>query len=297
MSQLTTELPTIRATRRPRPETLTNAALLALLAFLSVGMLLPLLWMFATALKGDNDIYQIPPQFIPRQFHWENFSQGAQAVNFWRLLLNSTIITVLTTLGSVASSMIVGYGLARIRFPGRKVWFYLFVGSMMLPSIVGLIPLFNLYVKLGWYDTWLPLIVPAFLGNPFFIFLARQYYLGIPFSLDEAAKIDGAGHWTIFSRIMVPLTRPVWIAMAIFAFQASWNEYLQPLVYLYSNEKWPLAVGLAAFSGSFAGVATTKWNQFMATNLLYVLPPLILFFSAQRYFMAGVGALGTSSQK
>ncbi|WP_420593555.1 carbohydrate ABC transporter permease [Deinococcus sp.] len=298
MAQSELPLPRARAVRTwPRPKLTLNTLLFGVLALLSVGMLLPLLWMIATALKGNDDIYSIPPQFIPRELHWQNFPDGMKAINFGRLLLNSLIITLLTTLGSVFSSMLVGYGLARIRFPGRQVWFYLFIGSMMLPGIVTLIPLFTLYVRIGWYDTWWPLIAPAFFGNPFFIFLARQYYLGIPFSFDEAAKMDGAGHWTVFWQIMVPLTRPVWVAMAIFAFQASWNEYLQPLVYLYSDDKWPLSVGIAALSGSFAGVATTKWNQFMATNLLYILPPLILFFSAQRYFMAGVGALGSTSQK
>ena len=298
MAQRELPLPRARAVRMwPRPKLTLNTLLFGVLALLSAGMLLPLLWMIATALKGNDDIYSIPPQFIPRELHWHNFPDGMKAINFGRLLLNSLVITLLTTLGSVFSSMLVGYGLARIRFPGRQVWFYLFIGSMMLPGIVTLIPLFTLYVRIGWYDTWWPLIAPAFFGNPFFIFLARQYYLGIPFSFDEAAKMDGAGHWTVFWQIMVPLTRPVWVAMAIFAFQASWNEYLQPLVYLYSDDKWPLSVGIAALSGSFAGVATTKWNQFMATNLLYILPPLILFFSAQRYFMAGVGALGSTSQK
>ena len=127
------------------------------------------------------------------------------------------------------TAMMAGYALARLRFPGRKAWFYLFVGSMLLPGVVGLIPLFQLYKSIGWYDTWLPLIVPAFLGgNPLFIFLARQYFLAIPYSIDEAAKIDGAGHLRIFVSVMLPLTRPAWITMAILAFQASWNDFLNP---------------------------------------------------------------------
>lgn len=263
---------------------------------LSVIMLFPLLWMLTIALKGNNDIYKIPPEFWPKQFYWDNFIKGMQAINFGRLFMNSVIITVLNTVGSVASSTLVGYGLARIRFRGRKVWFYLFVGSMMLPGIVGLIPIFHLYLNLNMYDTWFPLFLPAFFGNPFYIFLARQFYLSIPYSFDEAAKIDGAGHFAIFTKIMLPLTSPVWITMAIMSFTATWNDYLNPLVYLYSDDKWTLSLGMASFAGSFAGVATTQWNQYMATNLLYMLPPLIVFFLAQRYFMQGMGALGTSTQ-
>jgi ABC-type glycerol-3-phosphate transport system permease component len=168
---------------------------------------------------------------------------------------------------------------------------------MLLPGVVGLIPLFQMYKSIGWYDTWLPLIVPAFLGgNPLFIFLARQYFLAIPYSIDEAAKIDGAGHLRIFVSVMLPLTRPAWLTMAILAFQASWNDYLNPLVYLYSSGKWPLSVGMASFISPFAG-KTPDWSYYMATNLLYMLPPLIIFFAAQRYFIQGLGALGSTNQK
>jgi len=266
-------------------------------AALSVAMLLPLLWTLTIALKSNTALLELPPRFWPREFHWENFANGVRDVNFGRLFLNTVVIATLSTVGAVCSSMLIAYGLARIRFPGRKLWFYLFIGSMMLPGIVGLIPLFRLFLAIGWFDTWYPLIVPPFLGNPFFIFLARQYYFSIPVSLDEAAKLDGAGHLTIFTRIMVPLTRPVWITMAIFAFQGAWNDYLTPLVYITSPDKWPLAVGMASFSGSFAGVATTQWNEYMATDLLYMLPPVLLFFAAQRYFLQGVGSLGASGAR
>jgi ABC-type glycerol-3-phosphate transport system permease component len=268
-----------------------NRALFILTVVLALFMLLPFLWMITTALKTNSAIYQIPPQFIPHQFDVQNFGAGIRAVHFWHLFFNSAVIAVLNMVGAVSSSMVVAYGLSRIKFPGRRLWFYLFVGSMMLPGIVSLIPMFRLYLALGWYNTWLPLIVPAYFGNPFFIFLARQYYFSVPYSLDEAAKLDGAGHWTIFTRIMIPLTRPVWISMAIFSFQGAWNDYLQPLVYLSSQSKWTLSVGMAAFSG----VYTTQWNQYMATDLLYMLPPLVIFFVLQKYFMQGLGSLGAAT--
>lgn len=265
--------------------------------FVTAVMIVPLLWMITIGLKSGSAVFEIPPRLLPREWTWRNFIDGPQAIHFPRLLLNSTIITALSVLGGVMTAMMTGYALARLRFPGRKVWFYLFVGSMLLPGVVGLIPLFQLYKSIGWYDTWLPLIVPAFLGgNPLFIFLARQYFLAIPYSIDEAAKIDGAGHLRIFTQVMLPLTRPAWITMAILAFQASWNDYLNPLVYLYSSGKWPLSVGMAAFISPFAG-KTPDWSYYMATNLLYMLPPLVLFFVAQRYFIQGLGSLGSTTQK
>lgn len=266
--------------------------------FLSSVMILPILWMVTIALKGNTAIFKNPPEIIPAQFHWENFIQGPLSIRFPQLFLNSVIISSLSVLGGVATSMMAGYALARIRFPGRRFWFFCFVGSMLLPPVIGIIPLFKLYLGLNWYDTWLPLIVPAFLGgNPLFIFLARQYFQSIPYSLDEAAKMDGANHLQIFLRIMLPLTRPAWITMAILAFQFAWNDYLNPLIYLYSSDKWTLALGLASLSGSFAGTTTTNWNYYMATNLLYMVPPLLIFFLAQRYFMQGLGSLSNMSHK
>ena len=268
-----------------------------LLIALAAVMILPLFWVVTTALKGNSDIYKVPPDFFPTEFHFENFADSFKAINFGTLFINTMIITILTVIGAVSSSMVIGYALARIRFPGRRIWFYLFIGSMMFPSIVTLIPLFRLYLNVGWYDTWLPLFIPSFLGNPFFIFLARQFYLTIPYDLDESAKLDGAGHFTILTRIMAPITKPVWITMAIMAFQGSWNDYLNPLVYLQSAEKWTLSIGMATFSSTFAGVANTQWNLYMAANLMYMLPPILFFFLAQRYFVQGLGSLGNISQK
>jgi multiple sugar transport system permease protein len=285
------------SSRRKSPWSLANIGFSSLAAALSILMLLPLFWMLSTALKANNDIYRIPPQFFPTEFQFSNFAAGIETIGFWSLFANTTIIAAISTVAKVFSSMLVGYGLSRIRFPGRRIWFYLFIGSMMMPGVVGMIPTFQVYLRLGWYNTWWPLIFPAFFGDPFFIFLARQYFMSVPLNIDEAAKIDGAGHWAIFTQLMLPLTRPLWITMAIIAFQASWNDYLNPLIYLYSQDKWTLSLGMASFSGAFAGVAATQWNQFMATNLLYMLPPLIVFFVAQRHFMAGLGSLGSTARE
>lgn len=272
------------------PFMLSRVAWYALCGLLAVSMLLPLVWMISIALKGNGDINQLPPAFLPREFRAANFVDGPAQIGFYRLLLNTVIVTVLSTVGAVVSSMIVGYGISRIEFPGRRLWFALISGSIFVPGIVGLIPLQHLYINLGLIDTWVPLILPAFFGSPIFVFLARQYYQSIPKYLDESATIDGAGHWMIFTRIMVPLTKPVWITVAIMSFQLAWNDYLSPLVYLQDSKKFTLPLGMAAFLSDQAG---SQYNYYMATNLLFVVPPLVLFFLAQRYFMEGLGALGT----
>lgn len=260
-------------------------------------MILPLLWMITIALKSSSSVFEVPPSFFPKEWTWSNFITGPELIGFPRLLFNTFVITGLSVFGGVMSSMMAGYALARLRFRGRKPLFYLFVGSMLLPGVVGIIPLFQLFRDIGWYDTWLPLIVPAFLGgNPLFIFLARQYFLAVPMSIDEAAKVDGAGHVRTFFSIMLPMTKPAWIAMAILAFQASWNDYLNPLVYLNSSEKWTLALGMSSFIDAFAAQAP-DWSKYMATNLLYMLPPLLLFLFAQKYFIQGLSSLGNTTQK
>ncbi|HWD78755.1 MAG TPA: carbohydrate ABC transporter permease [Kribbella sp.] len=300
MTTTEASLPAVSDVVRPakkKPRLVGTTAWYVVALFICAVMLVPLLWMITIGLKSKTAVFDIPPKLLPHEFNWSNFVNGPKAIHFPRLFLNSVIITALSVFGGVLTAMMAGYALARLRFPGRKVWFYLFVGSMLLPGVVGLIPLFQMYKSIGWYDTWLPLIVPAFLGgNPLFIFLARQYFLAIPYSIDEAAKIDGAGHLRIFVSVMLPLTRPAWLTMAILAFQASWNDYLNPLVYLYSSGKWPLSVGMASFISPFAG-KTPDWSYYMATNLLYMLPPLIIFFAAQRYFIQGLGALGSTNQK
>jgi multiple sugar transport system permease protein len=275
------------------PLLLSRIAWYLLCGLLAVSMLLPLVWMLSIALKSNGDINQIPPSFFPKEFDWSNFVTGPNMIDFYRLLLNTVIVTVLSTAGAVVSSMVVGYGISRIDFPGRNLWFALISGSLFVPGIVGLIPLQHLYISLGLIDTWVPLILPAFFGSPIFVFLARQYYQSIPRYLDESALIDGAGHWTIFTKIMLPITKPVSITIAIMSFQLAWNDYLNPLVYLQTGSKFTLSLGMASFLGDTAGSA---YNYYMATNLLFMLPPLALFFLAQRYFMEGIGSLGTISK-
>ncbi|MDQ0901177.1 MULTISPECIES: carbohydrate ABC transporter permease [unclassified Paenibacillus] len=259
----------------------------------SISMLYPLFWMIIIALKGNDDVFSLPPDWYPKEFNWENFVIGTEQIHFWRAFSNSMIIAVLCTIGQIISSVLVGYGLGRLRFPGRKMWFSLFVGSLMLPGFIGLIPLFHLYTSLGWYNTWLPIIVPAFFGNASFTFLFIQFSSTIPKSFDEAAKIDGANDLRILWNVIVPMSMPIIITMMIFSFQGSWNQYLEPVIYLVDQSKWPLAVSMA----SYASTWTTQWNYFMAADLLYMLPMLIIFFIGQKYFMQGLGSVNSAGLK
>lgn len=269
--------------------------LLAMIILLAgaVSMIFPVFWMLTIALKGDAAVMAIPPEWWPSSFHWENFWLGMQYVEFGKRFLNTMIISIASTVGQVLSSVMVGFAFARLRFPGRKIWFSLIIASMMLPPIVGLIPLFRVYKSLGWFNTWWPLIVPNFLGNPFYTFLARQYFSTIPFSYDEAAKIDGASTFQIFFRILMPICKPMLMVIVIFQFQASWNEYLLPLVYLIKPQLWTLSVAI----GQYVTEWRIAWNQFMAVDILYMLPVVILYFFSQRYFMEALGSLNQAGVK
>jgi multiple sugar transport system permease protein len=259
----------------------------------SISMLYPLFWMIIIELKGNYDVFSLPPDWYTKEFNLENFIIGTAQIHFWQAFSNSMIIAVLCTFGQITSSVLVGYGLGRLRFPGRKMWFSLFIGSLMLPGFIGLIPLFHLYTTLGWYNTWLPIIVPAFFGNAAFTFLFIQFSSTIPKSFDEAAKIDGANDLRVLWNVIVPMSMPIIITMMIFSFQGSWNQYLEPVIYLVDQAKWPLAVAMA----SYASTWTTQWNYFMAADLLYMLPMLIIFFVGQKYFMQGLGSVNSAGLK
>ena len=271
----------------------TDVFRMAVLLAGTVAMLYPLLWVVTIALKGSNDIFSTTPDWFPKEFHFENFVKGTQQIHFWRTFGNSIFIAIVSTIGQVASSILVGYGLSRLRFPGRKLWFSCFVGSLMLPGFVGLVPVFHLFSALGWYNTWLPLIVPAYFGNPTFTFLFIQFLGTIPKSFDEAAKMDGAGDRQILWRILVPMAMPVVITIVIFSFNGAWNQYLEPLIYVVDQSKWTLSVALASFASNW----TTQWNYFMAADLIYMLPMLLVFFLGQKYFMQGLGSVNSAGLK
>ena len=248
-----------------------------------VVILIPLLWTICMALKPNGEMYT--DNFFPRQIAWDNFYKAVTSIDFFRYLLNTCKILVPVMIGTVLSSAIVAYGFSRFEFKGKRVWFLILLATMMLPGQVTMIPCYLIFRQLGWVNTVLPLTVPSFFGGGAFnIFLLRQFMSGIPKDFDEAARIDVAGAFKIFTRVMLPMCRPVLTAVGIFTFMGVWNDFNGPLIYLYDQKKYTIALGLAFFKGLY----TSQWNLMMAATVLVMLPVLILFFIAQDYIIDGI---------
>ena len=261
---------------------------------LSAAAVLPLLWMLSTALKDMGSVFLFPPKWIPNPIMWENFGEAVTYFPFGRYYLNTCKITFTCIVGQLLTGSLVAYGFARFRIPGRDLLFMVVLSPMFLPFQVTLIPLYLLYNKLGWQDTYLPLTVPFFFGgSPFYIFLLRQFFRTIPSELDEAALIDGCSRLGILYRIILPLSKPALATVAIFSFMAHWNSFLMPLIYIDSQEKLTVALGLSRFTGMYGA---TLWNLLMAASLVAVLPCILVFLFAQKYFVQGIVTTGMAGR-
>ncbi len=254
----------------------------------SLLFLAPIFWMVTTSLKDSSQVMAYPPVWLPWPPKWDNYEIAVNAIPFLLYLRNTVTICFFTIIGTLISSTLVAYSLAKIPWPGRNALLILILSTMMLPFPVTMIPLFITFAKLGWVNTFKPLIVPAFLGNAFYIFLLRQFFMTIPAELSDAARIDGASEFGIFSRIILPLSKPVLAVVALFQFLGSWNDFLGPLIYLQSNEKYTLAIGLQMYRTT----NWVEWELLMAASTLVVIPILILFFFAQRTFIEGIAITG-----
>ncbi|MBW7881903.1 MAG: carbohydrate ABC transporter permease [Caldilineaceae bacterium] len=251
-------------------------------------VMIPLLWMLSTSVKARWEIFAYPPQWIPDTWHWENYVDAFTKYPLGRFMLNSSLLVMANLIGELLSVPLVAYGFARLRFPGRDLLFFVMLGTMMIPIHSRLIPLFAMYTRLGWINTYLPLIVPAFTGSAFFIFLLVQYIRTLPRDLDEAARIDGAGTWAILYRIILPLCKPPLAIVVVYTFWWTWNDFLLPLIFLNSFELFPIQLGLALFKGRYS----VEWNLFMAATLASIIPVLILYFFAQRQLIGGIASVG-----
>jgi multiple sugar transport system permease protein len=285
---------TFRTRRRmPRPQRLAHAAFVyGLLSLLGLFILLPIGWMLTAALKPDNaPVFTTPPEFFPtRYWDWNTFVRVLTNPDepYLRYAINTGFLVLINVTGAVISNSLIAYAFARLRFRGSRVLFGLLLATMLLPAPVLLIPQFLVFFHLGWFDTYLPLTVPAFLGNAFFIFLLRQYMRTIPRELDEAARIDGAGHWAIYRHIILPLTAPALTVVAVFTFLGVWNDFFGPLLYLNDPDSYTVAVALAT-KVSRVG---TEWNALMAANLIAIVPPLVVYFAAQKRLIGGIASVG-----
>lgn len=257
-----------------------------LLTPFSILFLIPFLWSVSTALKPLDQVYLFPPKWIPNPIVWDNFSKGWHAAPFDRFFLNTLIITVLATLGAVLSSSFVAFGFARLRSFDKNFLFIMLLSTMMLPGQVTMIPIYILFKNLGWLDTYLPLIIPSwFGGGAYNIFLLRQFFMTIPTEFDEAAKIDGCSYFRIYWSIILPLAKPAIITITIFSIIYHWNDFLGPLIYLSSMEKFTISIGLRYFQDLYQA---TQMNLMMAVSLIALTPILVLFLIAQRYFIKGI---------
>ncbi len=250
----------------------------------SIVILMPLLWMISTSLKPLSHVFRFPPEFIPERVVWSNYPDALTQLPFDVYFGNTIFIVVLTVLGEVIVSSVVAYAFSRLRWKGRNALFIVVLATMMLPRQVTLIPDFLIFKWLGTIDTFWPLILPSWFGNPFYIFLLRQYFLTHSRELDQAAVIDGCSRFGVFWRITLPMSKPVLAAVAIFSFQYHWNDFFRPLIFLFSEENYTLALGLRFFQGTYG----TEWNSLMAVSLVVMLPLIIVFFFTQKIFIQGV---------
>ncbi|HZW38776.1 MAG TPA: carbohydrate ABC transporter permease [Ignavibacteriaceae bacterium] len=261
-----------------------NIFVFALLIAFALFFIIPFLWILSTSLKGDEQIFTIPPQWIPETLHWDNYAKVFERIPFLLYIKNSVIITVTVIIGTVLSSSIVAYAFACLDWPGKNVLFVIVLASMMLPAQVIMIPVFVIFKELGWLNSFKPLTIPAFFGGGAFnIFLLRQFFLSIPKSLIDSARIDGCSEFRIYWNIVLPNAKPALATVAILTFMFSWNDFLGPLIYLSDQAKGTIALGL----GMFVGQYVTEWSLLMAASMLMMLPVLIIFFVFQKYFIQG----------
>ena len=258
----------------------------------AVIMMAPLAFLISSSLKMETQVFQYPIQWLPNPVRWLNYVEALTQKPFFLYFKNTMVIVIFNQIAILLTSSLVGYGFARINFPGRDFWFGVALATMMLPYYVTMVPQFILFSRLGWMDTYLPLIVPYFFGGGAFnVFLFRQFFRTIPEELADAARIDGCSELGIYWRIFVPLSTPAFITVAIFTFMFSWNDFIGPLLYINSPEKFTIALGLATYR-SMMGVGRTRWDLLMAASVTMTAPIVALFFVLQRYFIKGVVMTG-----
>lgn len=275
-----------------------RTALIKILTYLclTVGaiiFILPFLWMVASSLKPIHEIFSLEFRLLPKEsFQWVNYREALTVLPFHAFFFNSSKVAILSIIGTLVSCTLAAYGFARLQFFGRNVIFMLLLAGMMLPYQVTIIPLFIFFKHLKMLNTHYPLFLPHFFGNAFFIFLLRQYFLTIPRELEEAAIVEGANHFQIFLRIILPLTTPALITVMLFTFQYSWNDFFNALIYLNSQAKFTIPLGLASFYNSMVESGSAEWHWMMAASVSATLPLVVLFFLLQKYFVEGITLTG-----
>ena len=248
----------------------------------------PFLIMVTTALKTNADAFQLPVKLFPREVIWNNFPEAMAKIPYVRYMMNTIFITLLSVVGQMVATPLVAYSLAKIKWKGAPIISALIMGTMMIPYTVTMIPLYKIWSRLGFTNTYVPLILPTFFGSPFYIIIMRQFFAGLPNSLMEAAKIDGAGEFKRYIAIALPLSRPALTTVGIYAFINAWSDYLAPLIYINKTEKLTLSLGLQGFLNQYS----VDWTHLMAAATIFVIPVVIFFLFFQRNFVEGLATSG-----
>jgi ABC-type glycerol-3-phosphate transport system permease component len=267
----------------------------AILLLLAVSFIFPFFWMASSAMKNDDQVFTVPPIWFPNPAYPENFTNAWTLRNYNQYTINTIFKYALpATIGTVLSSSIVAYGFARLKWPGRDVVFALCLATLMIPAQVRLIPLFVIFKEMGWVGTYLPLTVPHFFGNAFFIFLLRQFFMSIPLELSDAARVDGANEFVILARIIMPLAKPALAVVALFTLLNSWNDFFGPLIYVNRESEYTLALGIQQMRAALGQVGSQElaFPYLMAVSTIVTIPILIVFFFAQRSFIEGISLTG-----
>ena len=255
---------------------------------LCIISLFPFFWMVRSSLMTKTEIFGTPMRWLPETIQWQNYRDALTQVPFARYFLNSLFLVVVNIIGKLLSSSLVAFGFSRIEFRGKNVWFAIVIATMMIPWSVLLIPQFMLWNVVGFYNTYVPLTLPAFFLDGFYIFLLRQFFSTLPRDYDEAAILDGASYFTIYSRIIMPLCKPALMTVCVFTFMNTWNDFIGPMIYLKDPKMSTVSLGLQMFISQY----TTEWHLMMAAATVAIVPMIIMFFFAQRYFIEGMTFAG-----
>lgn len=259
------------------------------LVLFSCFFILPWVWMISTSLKSPQELSVYPPVWVPNPLRWDNYVSAFRQAAFSLYFRNTLMIALPSVIGALLANTAVAYGFARIQWPGRDAVFALVLATMILPGFVTFIPLYLVFRNLGWLNTYLPLIVPTFTGNAFYIFLLRQFLMGLPEELSDAARVDGASEFRTFTQVILPLAKPALAVVALFQFITSWNAYFGPLIYLNDIDRYTISLGIANMQSTY-GFSNFAW--IMAATVMSVVPIIVLFFFAQRTFIEGIAMTG-----
>ena len=262
-----------------------------ILILLGVIFFAPFAFMVSTSLKADTQVFSSTIQWIPHPIMWSNYPKALAYFPFWTYLGNTLMLCAWNVVGTVFSAALPAYAFSRLKWKGRDALFFVMIATIMLPSQVTLMPVFLMFRSLGWTGTFLPLIVPSFFGGAFYIFLLRQFFLGIPQELSDAARIDGCNEWGILWKIVLPLAKPALATIALFSFMGTWTDFQGPLIYLHDEKLYTLAIGLNSFLGRHGG----EWNLLMAASTVVTVPLIVIFFFAQRTFVQGIALTGRAN--